>query len=166
MNINLLITTPLAYTFSRTQPTDANGVTIPYTSAEQAMADGIASIKGEWIDASRTATTKLFCVISQGADLPSIQGLITATGAPLTILHAQDAQQSMIVDALGEPVLDANGDTQMQTVVHKQAVNTDLLPFMPDVVTTNNAMPPVELSRTAATSVTLPAWAGHAAWSL
>jgi len=154
MNINLLVSTPLNFSVALPEtPTDA----------AQAIHDALESLGAEWVAAGESTTRRLWCVITQSNDLPAMRSAITQFGLPMTILAAQNSHRTPVVDANGAPVLDADNNPVTELVVHDPTTKATLLKYMPDVVTID----PVtgnELSRTKATTVTLPTWGGHEAW--
>jgi len=154
MNLNLLVTTPLNFS-----------VALPETptATDQAIHDALDSLGAEWVAAGESTTRRLWCVITQSNDLPFMRAAITQLSLPITILAAQNANRTPVTDANGAPVLDADNNPVTEIVVHDTTTKTTLLKYMKDVVTTD----PVtgkELSRTKATTVTLPVWGGHEAW--
>ena len=154
MNINLLVSTPLAFT-----------VALPEnpTATEQEIHDALASLGAEWVVAGESATRRLWCVITRSNDLSAMRAAITQFGLPMTILAAQNAHRTPVVDADGMPVLDIDGNPTTEIVVHDSTTKATLLKYMPDVVTTD-INTGAELSRTKATTVMLPAWGGHEPW--
>jgi len=165
MNINLLVTTPL--NFSIVPPVTIDPVTqepLPNPPAEQAAYDAAMALGTEWEPVGDpSATRRLWAVIPQTSDLVVLRAAITKYSLPITILAAQNANRTPVVDANGAPVLDADNNPVTELVVHDPTTKATLLKYMPDVVTTD----PVtgkELSRTKATTVTLPVWGGHEGW--
>jgi len=154
MNINLLVTTPLNFT-----------VALPETptATEQSIHDALDSLGAEWVSAGESATRRLWCVITQSNDLPAMRTAITQLSLPITILAAQNSHRTPVVDANGAAVLDADNNPVTEIVVHDTTTKATLLKYMPDVVTTD-PVTGTELSRTKATTVTLPTWGGHEAW--
>jgi len=154
MNLDLIVTTPINFT-----------VALPDnpTPTEQAIHDALASLGAEWVSAGESATRRLWCVITQSNDLPAMRAAITQFGLPITILMAQNAHRTPVVDANGAPVLDANDNPVTEIVVHDTTTKATLLKYMKDDITTDPATGK-ELSRTKATTVTLPVWGGHEAW--
>jgi len=136
MNINLLIKTPLG--FSTALPTDKQG-NVTATKQQIAVKDAIDSILAEPFKAGATATHELWHVITRAKDLTLVEGIIAKYKLPMTIVHAQTFDGSTVL---------------------VEALEADLLAFMPDVVTYNADM---TVSSTAkATTVVLPQTGGHA----
>jgi len=156
MNINILVTTPL--TFSLALPDKP-------TKREQAIHDVIQSLGAEWVPAGQSATRRLWCVITQTNDLTGLRSAITKYKLPITILMAQNAQETPKLDANGDPVLDVDGNQVMEVVVHDPTTKTVLLKYMPDEVV-YDPKTGKELSRKKATTVSLPRWGGHAQWQV
>ncbi len=137
--INLLVTAPIDYVIGAL-PDDP-------TEAEQAVYAAIASIDGQWVKAGDDGTDNLFAVITRATEVQPIQDMIDATGVPLTIIHAQDAHETLSEDD--------EGIITSSTAVYVQA--SDLLPYMADVVAEDGTTSP-------ATEVSLPIYGGHAEW--
>jgi len=154
MNINLLVTTPLS--FSVALPTNP-------TATEQAVHDALDSLGAEWVAAGESATRRLWCVITQSNDLPAMRAAIANFGLPMTVIAAQNAHKTPVLDANGAPVLDVDNNPMMELVVHDTTTKATLLNYMPDVVTFD-PITMKETGRTPATAVSLPVWGGHEAW--
>jgi len=133
----MLISVPTG--FSTALPTDAQG-NITATQAQIDVKAAIDSILAEPFRAGSTATEDLWNVITRATDLALVQGMIAQYKLPMTILHAQ---------------------TSSGSIVYIEALEADLLAFMPDVVT-YKADGFTPLSTAKATTVTLPCVGGHA----
>lgn len=147
MSLNLLVTAPISYVIGTLSDEP--------TQAEKAVHDGIAFLSAEWVLAGTDGASNLFIVITRAAEVQPIQDMIAATGVPLTIVHAQNAHESIVVDEEGMPILDAEDQQQTHVRVYVQA--GDLLPYMADIVAEDG-------STTPATEVILPIYGGHAGW--
>jgi len=154
MPINLLIVAPIDYSLALPEKP---------TKKQQAIHDAIQSIDGQWSLAGTDGTNNLFIVITRTSDLQGVRDLIKGYALPLTIKHAQDAQKSLVVDANG-PVLDKYGNEQHAVTIHKQATQTELLPFMAPVRTYDKAGKMI--SAKPATVVNLPQYGGHEGWQI
>jgi len=155
MNLDLIVTTPLA--FSLTLPEKP-------TNKQQAIHDVIQGLGAEWVSAGQSSTRKLWCVITRTNDLSVLRAAITKYKLPITILAAQNAQKTAkVVDDV--PVLDADDNPVMEVVVHDPTTKKTLLKYMPDEVTTDIDTGK-ELSRKKATTVSLPVWGGHEQWQV
>jgi len=154
----LLVKAPVGFSLALPQP-DKNGVSTA-TPTQQAIHDALEAAFIEWNLVGHVKTRELFRVVTR-ATLADVEGMIAAFHLPLTVVHAQDAYQNQTGTTTAA---DGTITPVMTTAVHMQAHRASLLHYMPDVVTYDMATGK-ELTRTKATTITLPNCSDLAAWS-